>query len=173
MNIVLIGLMGSGKSSVGRLLAERLNRPFIDTDALVEAEAGCAIPAIFATEGEDGFRLREAAVIARVAAGDGQVVATGGGAVLRPENRDALRQTGLVVWLDAAPETLYRRVRAQGVGRRPLLAGPDPLGRLRALAEERAPAYAAAAHVRIATDTRSLEEIAAEIADILHERRQP
>nr|WP_280953667.1 shikimate kinase [Symbiobacterium terraclitae] len=169
----MIGLMGSGKSAVGRLLAERLDRPFIDTDALVEAEAGCPIPALFAAEGEEGFRRREAEVIARVAAGDGQVIATGGGAVLRPENRDALRRNGLVIWLDAPPEVLYRRVRAQGVGRRPLLAGPDPLGRLRALAESRAPAYAAAAHVRIATEARSLADIVAEIADILHERRQP
>lgn len=173
MNIVLIGLMGSGKSAVGRLLAERLDRPFIDTDTLIEAEAGCTIPAIFAAEGEEGFRRREAEVIARAAAGDGQVIATGGGAVLRPENRDALRRNGLVIWLDAPPEALYRRVRAQGIRRRPLLAGPDPLGRLRALAAARAPAYAAAAHVRIATDARPLDDIVAEIADILHERRRP
>ncbi|MEW8978713.1 MAG: shikimate kinase [Symbiobacterium sp.] len=171
MNIVLIGLMGSGKSAVGRLLAERLGRPFVDTDALVEAEAGRPIPAIFAEEGEEGFRRREAEVIRRVAARDGQVIATGGGAVLWAESREALRQGGLVVWLDAPPETLFRRALAQGIAQRPLLAGPDPLGRLRDLAEARQAAYAAAAHVRVSTENRSLHEIVAEIMNIL--RGQP
>jgi shikimate kinase len=160
MNIVLIGLMGSGKSAVGRLLAERLGRPFIDTDAAVEAEAGRTIPEIFADEGEQGFREREAAVIARIAGQDGLVVATGGGAVLRPANRQALRQGGWVVWLDAPPEALYERARAQGIAGRPLLAGPDPLAKLRSLAAERAAIYSEAAHLRIETGGRTPAEVA-------------
>lgn len=166
MNIVLVGLMGSGKSAVGRLLARRLGRPLVDTDALVEAAAGCSIAEIFAAEGEAGFRRREAEAVAQAAAGDNQIIATGGGAVLRPENREVLRRSGLVIWLDADPEVLYRRARAQGLARRPLLAGPDPLGRLRELADARRPAYAEAAHVRIRTDGRSLEDVVAEIVDI-------
>jgi len=170
VNIVLVGLMGSGKTAVGRRLAERLGRPFVDTDALVEAEAGRSIAAIFAAEGEEGFRRREAEVVARVAAGDHQVIATGGGAVLRAENRAALRRSGLVIWLDAEPETLCARARAQGLNRRPLLAGPDPLERLRALAAARRPYYAEAAHVRIETDRRSVDEVVAAIMDTLRER---
>lgn len=151
MNIVLVGLMGSGKSSVGRILAETLGRPFVDTDALVAAEAGRSIPDIFADEGEAGFRAREAAAIATITADDGQVVATGGGAVLAEANREALRRTGLVIWLDAPADELFRRAAAQGVESRPLLAGDDPLGRLQALSLQRAPAYAACAHHRIET----------------------
>lgn len=170
MNIVLVGLMGSGKSAVGRLLAEKLGRPFVDTDALVEEEAGRSIPDIFVSEGEAAFREREAKVIAAVTARDGQVIATGGGAVLRPENREALRRTGLVIWLDAPPEALYHRAKAQGVDRRPLLAGSDPLGRLTAMASDRAPAYQAAAHARVATDDRRPAAIADEIVALLSGR---
>ncbi len=175
MNIVLVGLMGSGKSGVGRLLAERLGRPLIDTDALVEEMAGMKIPAIFDAEGEVGFREREAMAIAHVALTDGQVIATGGGAVLRPANREALRATGLVIWLDAPPEALYHRAKVQGLEKRPLLAGPDPLGRLRSLAQERAAAYTAAAHLRIETDRLSLadvvEQILVRVAEVEGERQ--
>ena len=167
MNIVLVGLMGSGKSAVGRLLAVRLGRPLVDTDALVEAAAGCSIAEIFAAEGEEGFRRREAEAVAQAAAGDNQIIATGGGAVLRAENRAALRRNGLVIWLDAEPESLLRRARAQGLARRPLLAGPDPLARLRDLAAARRPAYAEAAHVRVVTDRRSLQDVVAEIMNIV------
>lgn len=167
MNIVLIGLMGSGKSAVGRLLAERLGRPFIDTDQWIEEQAGRTIADLFETQGEAAFREREAQVIAAVAARDGQVIATGGGAVLRLENREALRRTGLVIWLDAPPEALYHRARTQGLERRPLLAGPNPLGRLRALAESRAGAYQAAAHLRVKTDSKLPAAIVEEIVALL------
>ncbi len=173
MNIVLVGLMGSGKTAVGRLLAERLGRPLVDTDALVEEAAGCTIAEIFAAEGEEGFRRREAEAVARAAAGDNQVIATGGGAVLRPGNREALRSSGLVIWLDAEPESLYQRARAQGLAHRPLLSGADPLGRLRALADARRPAYEAAAHVRIRTDRRTLHDVVEEIMEKLEERGLP
>ncbi|MDB4897069.1 MAG: shikimate kinase [Firmicutes bacterium] len=149
MNIVLVGLMGAGKSSVGRILAETLGRPFIDTDALITEGAGCSIPEIFAAEGEAGFRSREAAVVADVAGQDGLVVATGGGVAVSAANREALRRTGVLFWLDASPAELLRRAAAEGVAQRPLLAGADPLGKLEALAQARAGAYAAAAHHRV------------------------
>ncbi len=170
MNIVLVGLMGSGKSSVGRALAEATGLPFVDTDSEVEARAGRPIPAIFAELGEAGFRDLESAAVAEVAGRDGQVIATGGGAVLRPENRAALRRSGVVFWLDAAPEELYRRASADGVQTRPLLAGPDPLAKLRELAERRSPAYADAAHHRVDTQGKSPDEVAAAILEILKER---
>jgi len=170
MNIILIGLMGAGKSAVGRSLAERLGRPFVDTDKLIEEQAGRSIPAIFADEGEEGFRRREAAVIASLKARDGLVVATGGGAVLRPENRAALRASGVVIWLEAAPEVLLERTEAQGVATRPLLTGGDPLERLRRLAAERAGAYREAAHLRVRTDDATVDEVVARILAMMKKR---
>lgn len=149
MNIVLVGLMGAGKTSVGRLLAATLGRPFIDTDALITERAGCSIPEIFAAEGEAGFRAHEAAVVADMAGRDGLVIATGGGVAVSPQNREALRRTGMVFWLDAPPEELLRRAAADGAQHRPLLAGGDPLAKLNALAQARAAAYAQAAHHRV------------------------
>lgn len=169
MNIVLVGLMGSGKSAVGRVLAETLGRPLVDTDALVEVGAGCTIAEIFAERGESAFRDLESAVIGEAAVACGQVIATGGGAVLRPANREALRRSGFVFWLDAAPNELYQRALRQGVEIRPLLAGPDPLARLRTLAESRAGAYAEAAHHRIDTTGKSPAEVAVLILQILKE----
>lgn len=170
MNIILIGLMGAGKSAVGRLLAARLGRPFVDTDALIEEQAGCSIPSIFAAEGEEGFRQREADVIASLRERDGLVVATGGGAVLGPENRAALREGGVVVWLEAAPEVLVERAKAQGVARRPLLAGTDPLERLRRLAAERSGAYRETAHLRVRTDDATVGEVVARILAMMEEQ---
>jgi len=164
MNIVLVGMMGSGKSAVGRTLASMLGRPFVDTDAEIEARSGRPIPAIFAAEGEAAFRALEAAVIAEVAGRDGQVIATGGGAVVNPANRAALRASGLVFWLDAPPAVLLERAAAQGLAGRPLLAGPDPLGRLTALAAQRAAAYAEAAHHRVETAGLGVEAVAGSIA---------
>lgn len=169
MNLFLIGLMGSGKSAVGRLLAEKLGRPFVDTDAQVEECAGLTIPEIFAREGESSFREREAAAIAQVAQGDHQVVATGGGAVLRPENRERLRSAGLVIWLTASPEALLERARGQGIATRPLLAGDDPLGRLRSLAASREVAYAETAHLRIDTEAGSVESVTDAVINRLRE----
>jgi shikimate kinase len=167
MNLVLVGLMASGKTTVGRVLAQTLARPFIDTDAAVVAAAGKPISAIFAEEGEAGFRAREAAAIAEVAARSDVVIATGGGAVLNPANREVLRRTGLVFWLDVPPAELFARAGRDGVQQRPLLAGDDPLGRLTALAESRAPVYAAAAHHRIDAGDRDPNATAAAILAIL------
>lgn len=159
MNLVLIGLMGSGKTAVGRRLAERLGRPFVDLDDEIAAAAGRSIPELFDTEGEAGFRAREAAAVATVAARSGQVIATGGGVVLDSDNIAALRASGAVVWLDVELDELARRV-GEGA-RRPLLTG-DPAGRLMALADERAPRYRAAAHHVVAAGG-SREQVAEDV----------
>ena len=145
-NLVLIGLMGAGKTTVGRLVADRLQRLFVDTDEAVEREADATVADLFAAEGERGFRRREAAAIRHVAALRGQVIAVGGGAVLDPSNVTHLRATGDLVLLDAEPEVLAARVQ-DGSGR-PLLADGDAFATLLELHSARATAYeAAAAHV--------------------------
>lgn len=163
-NIVLVGPMGTGKSVVGALLARRLGLPFVDVDAAVEAEAGTRIAELFRREGEAAFRERESALLARTLAADGQVVATGGGAVLAADNRRRLRERGLVAWLQADPDTQLRRL--EGCRDRPLLEGADRIARLQALAAERDPLYREVAD--IALDTRGLD--ATEAADALAAR---
>lgn len=169
MNVVLIGLMGSGKSTVGRILAERLGRPFLDTDKLIAEAAGMEIPAIFAAEGEAGFRAREREVVAQVASRRNQILATGGGAPVDPGNRLRLRQTGLVIWLQAPVEELLARASAEGLASRPLLAGEDPLAKLRDLADRRAPAYADAAHRIIDTAGLNADQVADQVIAIMND----
>lgn len=160
-NIVLVGPMGAGKSVVGALLARRLGLPFVDLDALLEEEAGARIADLFRGEGEAAFRTREAALLVRCLAAGGQVVATGGGAVLAAANRSQLRERGLVAWLQADPGTQLRRL--EGCSDRPLLEGADRRARLDALAVERDPLYREVADVAI--DTRDLDADA--VADAL------
>lgn len=157
-HVVLVGLMGSGKSTVGLALAERLGRQLLDTDALVEARAGRSIRDIFATDGEQAFRDLEAEVLAEVLAGSTPaVVATGGGVVLREANRAALRLADArVVWLCAEPATLLERVRS--APHRPLL-DDDPAGTLQRMADERAPWYRDVADLVIRVDGRSTHEV--------------
>lgn len=138
-NIFLVGMPGAGKTTVGRHLARRLQRRFIDADHEVEARTGVRIPVIFDIEGEQGFRDRESKVISELAQQSDQVVATGGGAVLRPENRVALRQGGTVIYLNAAPRLLYERTRLDP--NRPLLQVDDPLRKLEELFNQRDPLY--------------------------------
>lgn len=130
---------GSGKTTVGRQLSRRLQLPFFDSDHVIEERLGCSIRDFFAREGEAAFRDVEQEVIAELASGEDAVVATGGGAVLREANRQALRAGGHVVYLRSSPEEVYRRVRHNQ--NRPLLQVEDPLARLRALYEERDPLY--------------------------------
>lgn len=163
-NIVLIGLMGAGKTTVGRIVADRLGRPFVDTDDVVEHEAGRSIPAIFAEEGERGFRRREATAVRQVAALRGQVIAVGGGAVLDPGNRTQLRMTGDMILLDAVPAELGERLSAEGAGERPLLEGErDLTARLAMLLDRRRGEYERAAAYVVDTTGRSPEDVAEEI----------
>lgn len=167
-NIYLIGPMGAGKSTVARALAARLVRHWTDTDLEVEEATGLSIPAIFAAEGEEGFRRHEEAALARVAERGDLVVATGGGIVIRPVNQERMRRSGRVVYLTAAPEELYRRLtQGQELGDRPLLKGKDPLARLQALLAEREPLYRAVAELVIETDGKAPPDIAEEIAEWL------
>ena len=138
-NLYLVGMMGSGKSTVGPLLAKALGYRFLDADAVISQAAGCSIPEIFARDGEEGFRLLERQVLQQLSQWHSLVVATGGGIVTVPANWGELRQ-GVVIWLDVAEEELLRRLLADPGGR-PLLAGHDPAGRLHALLEQRQPLY--------------------------------
>lgn len=154
---MLVGLMGAGKTTVGRRVAERLGVTFTDTDELVEALAGVDVAEIFATRGEEHFRaLERRAVADACAAPEPGVVACGGGAVVDPENRRQLRDRGLVVWLTAPVEVLAARVGAGA--HRPLLA-TEPATVLRRLETLRGDAYAAAADVRVDTAGRDVEEV--------------
>ena len=168
-NLVLVGMSGVGKSRVGRLVAERLHWRFVDTDLEIERSTGRSVQEIFAAEGEARFRALEREVIARVAGRSGAVIATGGGAILDPANREALFGGNLVVCLEASAEQIAARV-ARTRERRPLLEGDDPLGAIRALQAQRAPLYALA-HRAVPTDGRTLGEVAAEVLAVLDEYR--
>lgn len=142
MKIVLTGFMGTGKSVVGRRLAERLALPFIDLDDVIEVTTGMVIADIFASEGEPGFRRREREIIASMASRDNCVIATGGGAVLDPENLRHLKTGAVLVCLTAEPAVILQRLGNDAS--RPLLQGPDRLDRIRRLLEQRAHVYAQA-----------------------------
>ena len=142
LNIYLVGMMGAGKSAVGRPLAECLGYRFLDADAALEEVAGQPVSAVFAAEGEEGFRTLETAVLNGLAGFHSLVVATGGGVVTRPVNWGHLQQ-GVVVWLDAPDAVLLRRLQADPTPR-PLLDAPDPAGRLSELLRQRRPLYAQA-----------------------------
>lgn len=142
LNLYLVGMMGTGKSAVGRPLAEALGYRFLDADQVLEQAAGRPIPAIFESDGEQGFRELETAVLDRITGWHSLVVATGGGVVTRPVNWGHLRQ-GVVIWLDAPAELLLTRLQADPTPR-PLLATADPAARLEALLEARRPLYAQA-----------------------------
>lgn len=131
--------MGAGKTTIGRSLAKRLDLDFFDTDKAIESRTGVSIPTIFEIEGEDGFRKRESQIIAELAAQPGRVVATGGGAVLRPENRVNMRASGFVIYLNVPPQTLWERTRHDR--NRPLLQVADPLLKLTELFSIRDPLY--------------------------------
>lgn len=147
--IALIGLPGCGKSTIGRQLGRRLGVDGIDSDTLIEQRLGSSIRKFFATEGEEKFRDVEAMVIDEITRGSAGVLSTGGGAVLRPSNRVALRTRCQVVYLRATPEELFRRLRHDT--QRPLLQVSDPLARLRELYAERDPLYRETAHFVIET----------------------
>ena len=148
-NLIFIGPMGAGKTTVGRHVAELLGMPFHDLDHEIEAHTGAAISLVFDLEGEAGFRKRESATLAEIAAGAGLVLSTGGGAVLSEANRRVLRERGFVIWLDATIDAQLARLARDR--QRPLLHAPDRRARLEQLAAERNPLYAEIADLRIAS----------------------
>jgi shikimate kinase len=167
-NVYLVGLMGAGKTTVGRLLARRMKLRFYDADHEIERRCGVKIPVIFEIEGEAGFRAREQQAIAELTALQGIVLATGGGAVLAEENRGRLAEHGTVIYLRARPEDLYSRVRQDRS--RPLLATRDPLRRLRELHMQRDPLYAAIADLVIDSGKQTVQALARELVGRLGEQ---
>ena len=164
LNLYLVGMMGSGKSSVGRPLAEALGYRFLDADTSLEQVAGRSIPELFAGEGEAGFRELEAVVLNQIAAWHSLVVATGGGVVTRPQNWGQLRQ-GVVIWLDAPDALLLQRLAADPTPR-PLMQAEDPASRLAELLQERRPLYAQA-DLHIVQDGRPPEQVAWQLLEAL------
>jgi shikimate kinase len=157
-NIYLIGPMGTGKTAVGKQLGRLLGEPFIDSDAEIERHAGVDIPYIFEREGEAGFRQREREVLALLCQREGIVLATGGGAVLSPENRRVLRDSGVVIYLETSLAQQLQRV---GKGRgRPMLKGMDLPQRLAQLREQREPLYKEIADITLSTDNRRVSRVA-------------
>ncbi|WP_255249959.1 shikimate kinase [Polaromonas sp. AET17H-212] len=148
-HVALVGLPGSGKSTVGRQLARRLGRPFIDTDQVIEQRVGLSIREFFEREGEESFRDLEQSVIDELTLGEPCVLSTGGGAVLRLANRQHLKQRTQAVYLHSAPEEVFRRLRHDR--NRPLLQVPDPLARLRELYALRDPLYRESARFVVET----------------------
>jgi|SRR5579862_8681339 len=158
-NLILIGFMGVGKSTIGRICASGLGLEFRDSDAEIEARAGMRVTEVFTTCGEAYFRRLEREVIADLAASTGRVIATGGGVPLDPQNRARLRVGGLVVLLHASSETLLRRLQRNTA--RPLIAGcSDPRARIEALLAERTDCYRAAAHCHVDGTGRSARQVA-------------
>lgn len=157
MTISLIGLPGSGKTTVGRQLSRRLRVPFLDSDTVIEQQLGCSIREFFEREGEQRFRDIETSVIDELTQLSDGVLSTGGGAVLRPENRAHLHGRTRVVYLNSSPDDLFRRLRHDK--NRPLLQVADPLGRLRDLHTQRDPLYRETAHFQVDTGRPSVASL--------------
>lgn len=164
-NLFLIGPMGAGKSTIGRRLAERYGLEFVDLDHAIEQRTGATVALIFEMEGEDGFRRRERALLEELAAGEGRLVATGGGAVLSAANRDVLRARGFVVWLRASVSQQLRRLERDR--QRPLLRAPDRRARLEAMAATRDPLYAEVADLEVAPENLSVSQATERVAQAL------
>ncbi len=160
-NIILIGPMGSGKSTIGNIIAKRLNREFEDSDHYIEKRTGVDIARIFDIEGEEGFRDRETSALRELLSQNNRVIATGGGSVLREENQKLLKQRGYIVFLDTSVKQQMQRLRRDK--KRPLLQTENPRERLEALFEERHPIYLDLADLQVKTDKRVARRLAADI----------
>jgi shikimate kinase len=169
MLVTLIGYRATGKTTLARLLARRLDCDWVDADVEIEARAGKSIASIFAEDGEPAFRDLEAQVIADLCRRDDLVLAAGGGAPLREQSRRAMRDGGTVVWLKARPETIHRRMTgdATTAERRPSLTDRDPMAEIRHLIEQREPIYREAAHREVDTEGKTPDQLADEIARLL------
>jgi shikimate kinase len=166
-NIVLIGFMGCGKSTIGRRLAGRLGYEFLDSDDLITARAGKSISEIFASEGEQRFRERETTELRELADATGLVLATGGGTIVREENRHLLRRFGIVIWLHADPEALFQR--ASRNRKRPLLEVENPRSAFKDLLESRIPLYETTALLKVDATGLSHEQTLEAILHALEE----
>lgn len=166
-NIFLVGPMGSGKTTVGRRAAGHLGLEFIDCDEEIEKHTGASVNLIFDIEGEAGFRERESRLLEQLAARQGVMIATGGGAVLDPRNRALLKQSGLVVWLRTSVDQQLRRL--ENDKKRPLLQAPDRRSKLEALARERDPLYEEVADLVFTSRNRSAPSVAGELTRALLE----
>lgn len=166
-NVFLVGMMGAGKTTLGKALAQRLDAEFFDTDKVLVERTGVPVATIFEIEGEAGFRRREAGVLAEFAERSDCVVATGGGAVLLEENRVLMRSHGTVVYLRARIESLWERTRHDSS--RPLLATPDPRATLVAILEQRDPLYREAAHLVVDTGSQSAATLVTRVVAALRE----
>jgi len=160
-NIFLIGSMGAGKSTLGRLLASALKRPFYDSDKIIEERCGAGIPWIFDLEGEEGFRLRETQIIDELTQEQGIVLSTGGGSVLKEENRQFLKERGIVIFLRTTVD--QQLLRTSKDRSRPLLQTENPRARLEELKKIRDPLYLATAHLIVDTDQRPPRQVMQDI----------
>lgn len=167
-NVYLIGMMGSGKTVTGKVLADLFGDTFIDLDAEIQAKEGCSIPEIFASSGEPYFRDVESSILEHFSKKSGQVIATGGGIVLREENVRRMKETGTVVLLKASAQSLWQRVRHSKD--RPLLNKPDPLGALQQILSDRETFYEKACHFSVLTDGKIADDVAKKIQEILRSK---
>lgn len=167
-NLILVGPMGAGKSTIGRRLADHFHLPFLDLDHEIEAQTGATVRLIFELEGEAGFRRRETATLASLSQVRGILLATGGGSVLAPENRAMIRRLGYVVYLHATVEQQLQRLERDR--NRPLLAAPDRRERLESLAAQRGPLYAEVADLDVPGENLSVAAAAKRIAAELEHR---
>ncbi|NYT37257.1 shikimate kinase [Allopusillimonas soli] len=168
--VFLVGMMGAGKTTIGRHLARMLNRQFIDLDHELEARCGVRVALIFDIEGEEGFRRRETALLDECSRRQGIILATGGGAVLAEENRRMLSERGLVLYLRATAEELFRRVARDRS--RPLLQTPDPQARIRALLDQREPLYESIARLTVDTGSAHVMQLARDLLPRLRHYEQ-
>lgn len=167
-NLILIGPMGAGKTTVGRALGRRLKREFFDSDREIEARTGVDIRTIFEYEGETGFRNRECAVIDELTSKRNIILATGGGAVLNPDNREVFKSRGLVILLNISVDEQLARTRMDKT--RPLLQVDDPRALLERMREERLPIYRSAADLEINSNNRNMKNVIAKICTFLSQR---
>ncbi len=169
-NIVLIGFMGTGKSMAGRILSEKLGQRFVDVDSIIEEKTGTGISELFSEFGEDYFRKLETETVKEVSTVENQVIATGGGVVLKPENMEALQKNGIIVWLDASAGFIRERTKEKE-GERPLLDVAYPEKTIGEMLSYRSPLYHKWANHKINTDKLSPQETAEEIAGLIGEKK--